>query len=131
MRLKLETLTLVAILTLLFTASVCKAQDAKPKKRLHSPATVRGFVGGESMDNFVIHARKGQTMTVRITWRKEENNTATFSVSPDSDSNSEALAGEQSENGKRWTGKIPKTGNYLITVTAQPFAHYTLRVTIR
>ena len=131
MILKLRTQLLIVLAIFFFTVNVCLAQTPARKKRLHSPATVHGFVGGEVMNNFVIRARKGQTMTVRITWRKEENNTATFSVSPDSDSNSEALAGEQSENGKRWTGKIPKTGNYLITVTAQPFAHYTLRVTIR
>ena len=131
MILKLRSLLLIGFAVCLLSANFCLAQTAARKKRLRSPATVRGFVGGESMDNFVIHARKGQTMTVRITWRKEENNTANFSVSPDSESDSQALPGEQSDNGRRWSGKIPKTGDYLITVTAQPSAHYTLRVTLR
>ena len=126
-RLKWRSLFFVAIAMFLLTAQVARAQT--PKKRLRSPATVRGFVGGESMDNFVIRARKGRTMTVQISWRKEEDNTAGFSVSPDPDG--EQLPGQESDGGKRWTGKIPKTGDYIISVTAHPSAHYKLRVVVR
>jgi hypothetical protein len=127
-------LFLAAVATLLLTANICWAQtDSTPKKRLRSPATVRGFVGGESQDHYVIRARKGQTMTVRISWRREDDNQASFDVSPASDSGEagQVISGIESDNGKRWTGKIPKTGDYVISVVAHPSAQYTLRVRVR
>ncbi|HXG95022.1 MAG TPA: hypothetical protein VNN73_21965 [Blastocatellia bacterium] len=106
-------------------------------KRLRSPATVRGFIGGESHDSYVIRARKGQIMTVQISWRREHDtdlggNHAEFfiSQSPGLDSGPVDF-GKDSNNGKRWSGKIPLTGDYYISVTAHPTAHYTLRVTVR
>jgi hypothetical protein len=117
---------------LLFATNVSWAQsDRAPKKRLRSPATVRGLVGGESMNNYVIRARKGSTMTVVLSWRKEEDNTASFSVSPAAPPDSEVVQGRESDNGKHWTGKIPRTGDYIISVTAHPSAHYNLRVTVK
>jgi hypothetical protein len=130
LRFKWRLILFVAIATFLFTAQVARAQNDRPKKRLRSPATVRGFVGGESQDFYVIRARKGRTMTVQISWLKEEDNTAGFSVSA-ARSDSQQLAGRESDNGKRWTGRIPKTGDYIISVTANPAAHYKLRVTVR
>jgi len=121
-----------AVIAILFcTAGVSRAQDERPPKRLRSPATVRGFIGGESQDHYVIRARKGKTMTVRISWRKEGDNTAGFGVSPRSSQDGEPLAGQESNDGKTWTGRIPKTGDYIISVTAHPSAHYTLRVTVK
>jgi hypothetical protein len=127
LRLKWRWLSFVAIAMFLFTVHVAHAQ--RPPKRLRSPATVRGFVGGESQDRYVIRARKGRTMTVTISWRKEDDNSAGFSVSASPDG--EQLPGQESNDGKRWTGKTPKTGDYSISVTAHPSAHYVLRVTVR
>jgi hypothetical protein len=81
------------------------------------------------MDRYVIRGRKGRTMTLSISWRKEDDNTATFSVSPAPEG--EQLPGKESNGGKRWVGKLPKTGDYSISVTAHPSAHYVLRVNIR
>jgi hypothetical protein len=130
LRFKWRSLFLVAIATFLFTAPGARAQDNTPKKRLRSPASVRGFIGGESQDHYVIRARKGRTMTVQISWRKEDDNTAGFSVES-SKSNGEQLAGKESDGGKRWIGKIPRTGDYIISVVAHPSAHYRLRVTVK
>lgn len=122
---------LLAIAVFLMAAQVCPAQDATKKRRLRSPATVRGFIGGESQDHYVIRARKGQILTISISWKKEDDNTASFSISPDSGDSGEPLAGEGTDNGNRWVGKVPKTGDYLISVVAHPSAHYKLRVTIK
>jgi len=130
LRFKWRALLLIAIATFLFTAHGAQAQNDKPKKRLRSPAAVRGFVGGESQDIYVIRAAKGRTITVQIAWLKEDNNTATFSVSARRGTG-EQLAGQESDGGKHWTGKIPTTGDYLIGVTASPSAHYKLRVTVK
>jgi hypothetical protein len=121
---------LLAAAMLLFAAHVSLAQvNSGPKKRLRSPATVRGVIGGEAQARYVIRARKGQTMTVTISWRKEGDNTAGFSVGPAS--GDEQLQGQESNDGKRWSGRIPKTGDYIIYVTAHPLAHYTLRVVVK
>lgn len=130
LKFKWQLLFLVALATFLFSAQAARAQPETPKTRLHSPANVRGGIGGEAQALYVIRARKGRTMTVQISWRKEEDNTAGFSVSA-AGSDNEQLAGQESDNGKRWTGKIPKTGDYIISVTAHPSAHYRLRVTVR
>lgn len=131
MRLKFKwRLLCLCTMVIFFTAASGGAQNSTPKKRLRAPATIRGLIGGESTDRYVIRARKGQTITISIAWKKEEDNTASFSLSPASD-NSEQLAGQEAEDGKRWTGKIPRTGDYLIEVVAHPYAHYTLRVRLR
>jgi len=129
---RLRLLLLVAVGMLSLPAPVSRAQDNLPSpQRLRNPATVRGFIGGESQDRYVIHARQGRTMTVRISWRREDENFASFSVSPAGDPDAEPLDGRESNNGKRWSGRIPKTGDYIIAVVAHPSAHYTLRVTVK
>jgi hypothetical protein len=127
-------LLLASIVILLFTANVAVAQKiATPGKRLRSPATVRGFIGGESHDSYLIRARKGRTMTVQISWRREGDNRAEFSISesPDFFNGQQVNFGKSSDNGKRWTGKIPRTGDYYIYVIAHPTARYKLRVNIK
>ena len=120
----------------LFAANIVHGQDHT--RRLHSPAKVKGFVGGESHDSYVIHARKGQVMTVEIAWARVHDkdngdNRAEFFVGtlPNFDGDGQVKFGHESNNGKRWSGKIPKTGNYYIYVMAHPTAHYTLKVTTK
>ncbi len=119
---------------LLFGASEALAQkDSTPKKRLISPATVKGSIGGEAHNSYVVRARQGQTMTVQITWRREDNNRAEFSVSRSANffNGSVVKFGKESDNGRRWRGIIPKSGNYYIYVVANPSARYTLKVTVK
>ncbi|HKO43721.1 MAG TPA: hypothetical protein VJU84_10535 [Pyrinomonadaceae bacterium] len=134
-------LLLVAFTSLLFAANMAQAQDQHPPEyveRLRGPAaTVRGGIGGESHDSYVIRARKGQIMTVRLSWRRERSelgeNHAQFYVAelPEFSGDSAVKFGKESDNGNRWSGKIPKTGDYYIYVMAHPIADYTLRVTVR
>lgn len=122
-----------AIAALMLIANVVFAQDTTPKRRLRSPAAVRGFIGGESHDSYVIRVRKGRTMTVRISWRPEGENNASFTVSESADffDAEQVSFGEVSDGGKRWTGKIPKTRDYFVYVVAHPTAHYVLRVKVK
>ena len=137
MRTKVQKAFLLRVLaTLLLAANIAWGQEYT--QRLRSPATIRGFIGGESHDSYVIHARKGQIMTVKISWRREHdkdlrNNHAEFWVKerPNRAGNGYVKFGKESNKGKRWSGKIPKTGDYYISVAAHPIAHYTLRVTVR
>lgn len=124
----------LALSILIFAAGVTWAQnDMTPKKRLKSPATVTGFIGGEAHESYFIRARKGQTMTVQITWKKEDNNRAEFTVSRSANFyNGETVKfGKKSNKGKTWRGKIPATANYYIYVVAHPTAKYTLKVRLK
>ena len=127
-------LLLMALMSVLFAANVVWAQDdTTPKKRLQSPATARGFIGGESHDGYVIRVRKGQTLTVDLSWRLKDDNRAEFTVSESSNffNGEQVNFGKSSDNGKRWSGKVPKTGNYYIYVVGHPTARYKLLVTVK
>ena len=124
-------LIVASAMLLLGSASITRAQDDPiPKIRLRSPATVRGTIGGEGHDSYVIRARRGQRMTVSISWKKDGDNQAGFSISrsPNFFSAEPVSFGQESNDGKQWTGRIPVTGNYYIYVTAHPIAQYVLRV---
>ena len=126
---------LVALPVFLLAGDIACGQEHM--RRLRTPATVRSFIGGESHDSYVIRARKGETMTVQISWRREHgelgDNHAEFFVGklPDFDGNGRVKFGEESNQGKRWRGRVPQTGNYYIYVMGHPTAHYTLKVTVR
>jgi hypothetical protein len=77
---------------------------------------VKGSIGGEAHDSYVIRARRGQKMTVRISWRSEDDNRADFSISrsPNFFGAEPVNFGEKSNDGKEWTNRIPTTGNYYI-----------------
>jgi len=71
-------------------------------------------------------------MIVQISWRHEGDNRAAFTVSQSPSFESEPVKfGRQYARGTRWSGKVPKTGNYYIYVVGHPTAHYALRVTIK
>lgn len=129
-----------ALAALWSAASPALSQFPEHPRTLHSPAKVKGDIGGESHDTYVIKARQGQIMTVRISWvpeRDEESggvdNNAQFwvSTSPDFDGTGDVKFGRESNNGKTWTGKIPETRKYYIYVIAFPAADYTLCVTLK
>ena len=127
-------LTFFSLTILLFAVNVTWAQnDTTPKKPLNSPAVVNGFIGGEAHNSYVIRARRGQTMTVQISWKRTDDNRAEFTVSRSANFfNAESVKfGKESNNGKRWIGIIPKAGNYYIYVVAHPSARYTLKVKLK
>ncbi|MBP6003252.1 MAG: hypothetical protein KA746_07445 [Pyrinomonadaceae bacterium] len=132
--LKSAALGLLAMTILTIGAGVAAAQeDTTPKKRLNGPTTVSGMIGGEAHDSYVIKARKGQRMSVQITWEKVENNKAEFKVSRSAN----FYGGEMVRFGQttyledKWNGRIPETGDYYIYVVAHPTANYKLRVSFR
>jgi hypothetical protein len=129
-------LTFIALATVLLAADIASGQEHI--RRLRSPATVRGFIGSESHDSYVVRAREGQIMTVQISWQRENDketrdNHAEFFVSESSSfkGDGQVKFGSESNDRKRWSGRILRTGNYFIYVNAHPTAHYTLRVTVK
>src|SRR5262245_16306840 len=121
----LRLIFVVAILA----APVSAQTESKPK-RVHAPATLRRLVGGEANDTYVVRVRKGQRLTVQISWRKEDDNTASFGVG-----SSPALEpvsfGKEYDEGRKWVGTVPKTGDYFIEVVAHPSAHYVLKISVK
>ncbi len=122
--------SLAIILSAIAAGNVSAQRDRTPKKRLAIPATARGTIGGESHDSYVVRAQRGKTLVVQISWQKDGDNRAEFSISRSANffSASPVNFGTESSGGKVWTGKIPQTGNYYIYVTGFPTARYTLRV---
>jgi hypothetical protein len=116
------------------TPDVAAAQvELSPPRRLRAvAATERGFIGGEAHDSYVVRARKGRVLTVRLAWRREGDNRASFAVSdsPDFYTGEPAKFGAEYDDGKRWVGRIPKSGDYYIHVVAHPSARYTLKVSV-
>ena len=131
---KRATLLLPAVTALLLAACAAAAQlKPAPPKRLRVPAAVRGFIGGESHDSYAVRVRRGQTLTVYLSWRREGDNQASFKVSesPDYYTGEPVKFGAESDGGRRWVGRVPRSGDYYIDVVAHPSARYTLRVSVR
>jgi hypothetical protein len=119
----------VALMLGVLTASAFAQPMPKPK-RFHAPATIRGLVGGEANNTYVVHVRKGRQLTVEISWKKEDDNKASFGMGGSKDL--EPLSfGKESNGGRKWVGKVPKTGDYFIEVVAHPRAHYVLKVSVK
>jgi hypothetical protein len=100
--------------------------------RLHSTVPVNGFVGGESHHRYVIRARRGQMLTVSLSWQREDDNRASFTVSESPDfSGAPVKFGIGSDEDTKWSGTVPRTGNYYVYVVAHPSARYTLKASLR
>ena len=124
----IHSLRLALFLGVLATSAL--AQPLAKPKRLHAPATIRGLVGGEANDTYVVHVRKGKTVTVEISWKKEDDNTASFGMGASKDLEPVSF-GKESNGGRKWAGKVPKTGDYFIEVVAHPSAHHVLKVRVK
>lgn len=135
MRLTLKKLILIsgALAVMLFAVHSASAQPEDRPTRLRSGMAVKGFIGGESHNSYVIRARRGQTMTVVITRRVKKGGNFNLTVSRGGfDSEGVRFGRETSSRTQvRWTGRIPRTGNYYFYTTAYPDARYTIRVTLR
>ena len=129
MRLTLtHSLRLMLLVGLLATSAL--AQPRTKVKRVHAPTTIRGLVGGESNDTYVVRIAKGRQLTIEISWKKEEDNTASFSVTDTRDGGTISF-GQESDGGRKWTGKVPKTKDYFIEVVAHPSANYVLKIKVK
>ncbi|HYW71652.1 MAG TPA: hypothetical protein VE961_11495 [Pyrinomonadaceae bacterium] len=117
------------LITAILASSVMAQAQPKPT-RVRAPVTVRGLVGGEAGDIYVVQLRKNRLVTMELSWRQEEDNTASFGVSA-SPSLDPVNFGKESDGGRKWVGRIPKTGDYFVEVMAHPAAHYTLKISIK
>jgi hypothetical protein len=84
-----------------------------------SSATVGGTAVGGEEKTYLVGARAGQTMSVKITENSQYNDVVFHIVAPDGSfpmgTNGEGVD-EQSEISTAWSGKLPKTGDYKIVI---------------
>jgi hypothetical protein len=106
------------------------AQGVKKKiqfERGSSSATVKGAVIRGESDRYYVGAKKGQTMSLKIT--SEEDN-AVFQVYLPGEEQTLSGAGEGDDT-KDWTGELPRDAEYVIVVGGtRGNATYTLKVSI-
>ncbi len=122
--------TFLLLTWVLSVASITSADGVRKRLKFakgRSAATVSGAVIRGDQDTYIIGARRGQTMRVKIT-SLEKN--AVFDVK-DVDGNYLQDAGE-SDDATNWTGDLPSTGDYEITVSGtRGNATYKLTVSIK
>lgn len=121
----LRLIATVAFALLLTNVAVAQDQEAAGICFSGKTAVMRGFIGGEAHDSYEFHVKAGRKVTVTIT---SQGNRASFSVGKE-EFGEPVSFGKDSNKGRTWTGTIPETGVYFISVVAHPQARYTLRVT--
>lgn len=121
------------MLPLAFVVAASAQTDTVTKTRIFGTSTVQGQIGGEAHDGYVIYVRKGQKLTVQLNWKAEDDNRADFTVSRQANffASSPVKFGLESYAGDRWSGLVPRSGNYYIYVVAHPSADYTLKVSLK
>lgn len=122
-------LGLIVILLLSFTGA---ALAEGTRKRIRFPrgsnsTTISGSVVRGERDRYILGAREGQTMTVRI---KSVEDNAVFQIYFAGEQESLEGAGE-GDDSKSWSGKLPGTTDYIIVVgSSRGNASYKLVVKI-
>ncbi len=122
--------TFLLMTSVLSLASITSADGVRKRLKFakgRSAATVSGAVIRGDQDTYIIGARKGQTMRVKIT--SLENN-AVFQIADANGSYlSDAGEGDDTTN---WTGELRSSGDYEISVGGtRGNATYKLTVSIK
>ena len=120
-----------AVFICAFTVSSVLAQGVKQKVRFArgtSSATIRGAVIRGDLDRYYLSAKKGQTMSVKITSREDN---AVFQIYFAGEQESLPGAGEE-DDATSWSGELPADNEYVIVVGGtRGNASYTLKISIK
>lgn len=97
-----------------------------------SSATVSGTAVGGEEKTYVLGAKAGQTMTVKITENSQYNDVVFHIVAPDG-SFPMGSDGESASYDTAWSGRLPKSGDYKIVIGTieSKKANFRLSVSIR
>ena len=128
------TLTPITLLVLIMgSAALAQGGKAEPNriefKRGTTSTSVNGTVRGAEQAEYVLTAKKGQTLMIKIT--SVPARTAGFDLHGPEDVD----LGLEFDTNLSFSRRLPKTGDYLITVVklsdAVRMSKYTLTVTVR
>ena len=123
--------TVALVFICVFTVSSVFAEGVKQKVRFArgtSSATIHGAVVRGDRDRYYVKAKRGQTMSVKITSR--ENNAA-FEIYFSGEQESQEGAGEE-DDATNWSGALPADNDYVIVVGGRRGnASYTLTISIK
>ncbi|MGH9903558.1 MAG: hypothetical protein ACRD68_17265 [Pyrinomonadaceae bacterium] len=130
---KIGTSFLTLSLVLVAAAPRMSAQAAGKQRirfaRGSTTATVKGVVRGDRGVVYVLGARKGQTLTAKISGSTPNNDVA-FSI--DTPAGKSLMGAEGDDYGNQWRGELPETGDYRIEIGTieSESSRYTLTVTV-
>jgi hypothetical protein len=122
----MKTLIFIFTALLLFTSTLVAQDEPQQSKRVYSvtlPLRVSNTVGGNYIDSYVVHLKKGQKLHVQVENRTERSRVYFDTVLAGTD---KRFGRDSSENS--WSGVAPKTGDYEIRLIAFPAAKYSLLV---
>ena len=107
------------------------AEGVKQKVRFArgtSSATIHGAVVRGDRDRYYVSAKRGQTMSVKITSREDN---AAFEIYFSGEQESLEGAGEE-DDATNWSGELPADNDYVIVVGGtRGNASYTLTISIK
>ena len=128
------TLTPITLLVLIMgSAALAQGGKAEPNriefKRGTTSTSVNGTMRGAEQAEYVLTAKKGQTLTIKIT--SVPARTAGFDLHGPEDVD----LGLEFDTNLSFSRRLPKTGDYLITVVklsdAVRMSKYTMTITVR
>ena len=121
---------IAAVFICALTLSSTFAQGVKQKVRFArgtSSATIHGAVVRGDRDRYYVSAKRGQTMSVKITSREDN---AAFEIYFSGEQESLEGAGE-GDDATDWSGELPADNDYVIVVGGtRGNATYTLKISI-
>jgi hypothetical protein len=129
----IATLTPIILVLIMCSAALAQGGKAEPNriefKRGTTSTTVNGTVRGAEQAEYILSAKKGQTLTIRIT--SAPARTAGFDLHGPEDVD----LGLEFDANLSFSRRLPRTGDYLITVVklsdAVRVSKYTMTVTVR
>ena len=135
LRKRFGTVVIVALVVLVacFTAMAQRGGKAEPNriefKRGTNSTTINGTVRGDEQAEYVLGAKQGQKLVIKLTSVPVKSSVFQL-LGPDNDT-----LGLEFDANWDYSGKLPKTGDYLITVArpggSKGTSKYKLTVTVR
>ncbi len=122
---------LLALATLLVLGTTALSMQRTLVRRVRFPrgqttAILKGSIVNDRMNQYLLNARAGQTMSVHLTSPKGK---AFFDLYPRND---RGAMPDSAEDAKDFEGKLPQSGDYVISVYSEDGnTRYTLEVSIR
>jgi len=128
--LKRRSIHSLALATVLLLTPTALSMQRTVVRRVRFPRgrttlVLKGTIVNNAMNQYLLNARAGQTMSVQVTSPRGK---AWFDVYPRND---RGALDDSAEDVQAWEGKLPQSGDYVISVYSdEGNTRYTLKVTV-